>query len=120
MKLRKFFGLTSRSVLDQVRAELGPDAVIVANRPTPDGIEITAVAGDAMDTILATRERTASIAKTAEPVAPPPAIAPAPVNPPNAEIRNWSPPRVSTTTTSAAANSGFSIGAEPPATVAMP
>src|SRR3982751_7137876 len=106
MKLRKFFGLTSRSVLDQVRAELGPDAVIVANRPTPDGIEITAVAGDAMDTILATRERSASIAKTAEPIAPPPAVAAAPVNPP-AEIRNWSPPRVSTTTTPA--NTGFCI-----------
>ena len=52
MKLRKFFGLTSRSVLEQVRSELGPDAVIVANRPTPDGIEITAVAGDAMDAML--------------------------------------------------------------------
>ena len=33
MKLRKFFGLTSRSVLEQVRTELGADAVIVGNRP---------------------------------------------------------------------------------------
>jgi flagellar biosynthesis protein FlhF len=52
MKLRKFFGLTSRSVLDQIRTELGADAVIVANHPTPQGVEISALTGDAMDTIL--------------------------------------------------------------------
>jgi flagellar biosynthesis protein FlhF len=52
MKLRTFFGLTSRSVLDQVRAELGPDAMIVANKATGDGIEVTAVAPGAIDTLL--------------------------------------------------------------------
>ena len=52
MKLRKFFGLTSRSVLAQIRAELGPDAVIVANHPTAQGVEISAMASDAIDTIL--------------------------------------------------------------------
>ena len=52
MKLHKFFGLTSRSVLDQVRAELGPDAMIVANRSVADGIEITALRGDAMNGML--------------------------------------------------------------------
>ena len=53
MKLRKFFGLTSRSVLEQVRAELGADAVIVANHATEEGVEVTAMAGDAIDTLLA-------------------------------------------------------------------
>jgi flagellar biosynthesis protein FlhF len=57
MKLRKFFGLTSRSVLEQVRAELGADAVIVANHATPDGVEVTALAGDAIDTLLAHQRR---------------------------------------------------------------
>src|SRR4051812_18239028 len=52
MKLRKFFGLTSRSVLEQVRNELGADAVIVANRATADGIEISALPSTAMDTLL--------------------------------------------------------------------
>jgi flagellar biosynthesis protein FlhF len=52
MKLRTFFGLTSRSVLDQVRTELGPDAMIVSNRATADGIEVTAVAAGAIDTLL--------------------------------------------------------------------
>lgn len=53
MKLRKFFGLTSRSVLDQVRAELGPDALILDNRSTEEGIEITAMASNTVDTLLA-------------------------------------------------------------------
>jgi flagellar biosynthesis protein FlhF len=52
MNLRKFFGSTSRAVLDQVRTELGPDAMIVANRATADGIEITALAGDALPAML--------------------------------------------------------------------
>ena len=52
MKIRKFFGLTSRSVLEQVRTELGADAVIVANHATAQGIEISALPSTAMDTIL--------------------------------------------------------------------
>jgi len=52
MKLRKFFGLTSRSVLEQVRAELGADAVIVANHATSDGVEVTALASEAIDSLL--------------------------------------------------------------------
>lgn len=98
MKLRKFFGLTSRSVLEQVRAELGPDAVIVANRPTADGIEITALAGDAMDSILDVTPRTAGAShdRTCAPASnPAPATmiaAAAPVSAP--DVRSWQPPRM--------------------------
>jgi len=52
MKLRKFFGPTSRAVLEQVRAELGPDAMIVANHASAEGIEITAMPADALPHIL--------------------------------------------------------------------
>ena len=52
MKLRTFFGLTSRSVLEQVRTELGPDAMIVANRPTADGVEVSALPANAMNELL--------------------------------------------------------------------
>jgi len=62
MKLRKFFGLTSRSVLEQVRSELGSDAVIVANHATPDGVEVTALAGDAIDTLLGSKPPAAQAA----------------------------------------------------------
>src|SRR5665213_2580366 len=53
MKLKRFFGLTSRAVLVQVRNELGPDAVIIANRPTAEGVEVDALAGDAVDAMVA-------------------------------------------------------------------
>ena len=69
MKLRKFFGLTSRSVLEQVRSELGSDAVIVANHATPDGVEVTALAGEAIDTLLASRAPAVPSPSPAEPAA---------------------------------------------------
>jgi flagellar biosynthesis protein FlhF len=53
MKLRRFFGPTSRAVLEQVRAELGPDAMIVANNASAEGIEITALPAGALPQILA-------------------------------------------------------------------
>jgi flagellar biosynthesis protein FlhF len=91
MKLKKFFGLTSRSVLEQVRSELGADAVIMSNRPNADGIEITAMASDAMDTILGempeARRRTAG-----KPEPRPAAAARTPV------VTPWKPPHVPTPT----------------------
>lgn len=124
MKLRKFFGMTSRSVLDQVRAELGPDAVIVANRPTPDGIEITAVAGDAMESILGAQQRSAAaaladvqraassadatITSAANP-APRATAAPSAAAP---QIRDWSPPRIDRETIASSTPAGFAIGVE--------
>jgi flagellar biosynthesis protein FlhF len=53
MKLKRFFGLTSRAVLEQVRSELGPDALIIANRSTAEGVEVDALAGDAMTLLTA-------------------------------------------------------------------
>ena len=57
MKLRRFFGPTSRAVLEQVRAELGPDAMIVANHASADGIEITALPATALPQILDETQR---------------------------------------------------------------
>src|SRR5690349_21580086 len=70
MKLRKFFGPTSRAVLEQVRAELGPDAMIVANHASAEGIEISALPADALPQLLVDPVSAA---------APPRAPAPAPV-----------------------------------------
>jgi len=52
MKMQKFEGPTSRDVLRQVRTQLGPDAVIVQSRTTATGIEITAMAGTDMESML--------------------------------------------------------------------
>src|SRR6266545_4046267 len=89
MKLRTFFGLTSRSVLEQVRCELGADAMIVANRATADGIEVTAVAAGAIDSLLH------SPASNAAAAPPPPLVAQAtPRDEP--EIKPWRPAVMST------------------------
>ncbi len=93
MKLRKFFGLTSRSVLEQVRAELGADAVIVANHATPDGVEVTALAGEAIDSLLARDGPAAASGSKSAATASRPASAPAAeAEPPPAVLRRRTPP----------------------------
>jgi flagellar biosynthesis protein FlhF len=88
MKPRKFTGTRSRDVLEQVRNELGADAMIVSNRATADGIEVLAIPGDAIDALIAgdPSPRRAEVVDTAPPVeavaagpAAPPAAAPAPI-----------------------------------------
>ena len=44
MIVKKFSGATTREALRQVRDALGPDALILSNRPVPEGVEIMAVA----------------------------------------------------------------------------
>ena len=49
MSVRRFVGANSRDVMRQVREVLGDDALIVANRRTEGGVEILAMADDAVD-----------------------------------------------------------------------
>ncbi|MEC8227251.1 MAG: flagellar biosynthesis protein FlhF, partial [Pseudomonadota bacterium] len=42
MKIRRFFGKDMREALNQVKHELGADAVIMSNRKVADGIELVA------------------------------------------------------------------------------
>ena len=49
MSVRRFVGASSRDVMRQVRETLGDDALIVANRRTEGGVEILAMADDAVD-----------------------------------------------------------------------
>ena len=76
MKLKRFFGLTSRAVLEQVRNELGPDAMIIANRSTAEGVEVDALAGDAVAALAAMDAGTGAPPPAAPaqraPAAPPP------------------------------------------------
>src|SRR4249920_3446201 len=46
MNVRRFVAATSREALRQVREALGGDAVILANRGTPTGVEILAAASE--------------------------------------------------------------------------
>lgn len=47
MEMQRFLGPDMRSVLREIRAQLGPDALIVSNRRTVTGVEITATAAGA-------------------------------------------------------------------------
>jgi flagellar biosynthesis protein FlhF len=94
MKLSKFFGQTSRSVLEQVRTELGPDAMIVSNRTTVNGIEVTAMAAEAFVSVV--REASPPPpAATREPAPDPRPVArpESPAAPAAAEAKRWQPPR---------------------------
>ena len=67
MKPQRFHGATSREVLRKVKQALGEDALIVTNRAVAGGIEITAVAAEALgaemhaDTRVETRLETPAV-----------------------------------------------------------
>jgi flagellar biosynthesis protein FlhF len=74
MKPRKFIAPTPRDALKLVKDALGPDALILSNVPVAGGVEIVAIAGDAVD----------AIAGEVTPRPEPKAAGPQP----------WAPPRV--------------------------
>lgn len=53
MNVKKFTATTSREALRKVREALGPDAVILSNRPVDGVVEILAIAGDDVASIAA-------------------------------------------------------------------
>jgi flagellar biosynthesis protein FlhF len=53
MKVRKFFGNSSRLALQLVRRDLGPDALILSNRAVEGGVELLAVAHGDMPPLAA-------------------------------------------------------------------
>jgi flagellar biosynthesis protein FlhF len=52
VSLKRFVAATSREALAAVRREFGEDAVVLANRRAPQGVEITAMASDAIDAVV--------------------------------------------------------------------
>jgi flagellar biosynthesis protein FlhF len=75
MKIKRYTAVSMRAALAQVRAEQGPDAVILSSRRGEDGIEvIAAVDYDEALFADANRQRQAPIMRTATPA---PAAAPA-------------------------------------------
>ena len=68
MTVRRFVAPTAREALRRVKEELGPDAIVVANKPVANGVEITAMSPDSLDALAA--QTTAR--PTAEPTPRPP------------------------------------------------
>jgi flagellar biosynthesis protein FlhF len=70
MTVKRFVGASARECLRRVKEELGPDAVVISNKPLADGVEIVAMTPDSLDAI----SRQAPAPRTASPT---PATAPA-------------------------------------------
>ena len=73
MNVKRFTGRTSRDALNLVRQALGDDAVVLSTRPCAEGVEVLAMAPDAMHQIeqaAATAPTVRASAASAEPRAP--------------------------------------------------
>ncbi len=51
MTVRRFVGATARECLRRVKEELGPDAVVISNKPLDSGVEIVAMTPDGLDAL---------------------------------------------------------------------
>jgi flagellar biosynthesis protein FlhF len=71
MNVKKFVAASSREAWRNVRATLGPDAVILSNRTVEGGVEILAMANEDMSTLTAPAAAAPPYAAPAQPVAPP-------------------------------------------------
>lgn len=82
MTVKRFVGASARECLRRVKEELGPDAVVISNKPTENGVEIVAMTPDSLDAI----SQQAAIPRAApNPVAAPPVAAAKPTAKPLAQ-----------------------------------
>jgi flagellar biosynthesis protein FlhF len=77
MTVKRFVADTAREALRRVKEELGADAIVLANKSVPGGIEITAMSAAGLEAI-STPDQSAPLAATRRPpvAAPRPAAAP--------------------------------------------
>jgi flagellar biosynthesis protein FlhF len=48
MTMKRFFGDNAREALRKVKAELGPEAIVISNKSVPGGVEIMALSADSL------------------------------------------------------------------------
>ena len=77
MKIKRYTAASMRAALAQVRAEQGPDAVILSSRRGEDGIEVIAAVD--YDEALFAEARQRSPAPSPEAPTPAPPVSPEPV-----------------------------------------
>jgi len=80
MKIKRYMAESMRAALAQVRAEQGPDAVILSSRRVAEGIEVIA-AVDYDEALFAGAAQKRTSVAAAETVQPPAAVSPAAVSP---------------------------------------
>ena len=62
MTVQRFVAPTARDALRRVKEELGPDAIVVANKAVPGGVEITAMSAESLDALSAPKRAPAPAA----------------------------------------------------------
>lgn len=75
MKVMRFVGRTTREAMSALRAALGPDGLVLANRPCEEGVELLAAAPSELRTWQRMRSLDAAtepLHETAPPVSAPP------------------------------------------------
>ena len=70
MTPRKYLAATARDALRRIKEDLGPDAIVLSNRPVEGGVEILALPANALEAMTAPAKK---------PAAPPPVAEPSPV-----------------------------------------
>ena len=67
MSVKRFVGASARECLRRVKDEMGPDAVVISNKPLGNGVEVVAMTPDSLDAI----SQQAAARPVAAPTAPP-------------------------------------------------
>lgn len=70
MTVKRFVGASARECLRRVKEELGPDAVVISNKPVENGVEIVAMSPESLDAIS---QQAPSARSTPAPAKPRPA-----------------------------------------------
>ncbi|MDP2869969.1 MAG: flagellar biosynthesis protein FlhF, partial [Methyloversatilis sp.] len=63
MTPRKYLAASARDALRRIKEELGPDAIVLSNRPVEGGVEILALPANALDAMTAAARKPAPKAK---------------------------------------------------------
>lgn len=88
MTVKRFVGASARECLRRVKEELGPDAVVISNKPVDNGVEIVAMTPDGLDAL--SRQAAAPRAELPRAEVPRAAAVPTAAVPPSAAA----PPRL--------------------------
>jgi flagellar biosynthesis protein FlhF len=84
VKIKRYMAASMRAALSQVRAEQGPDAVILSSRRVSEGIEVIAAVDYDAELIAGARQHLQPMSAAPAPAPPPAAAPPAPPAPPRA------------------------------------
>ena len=69
MNVRRYIAPTARECLRKVKDELGPDAIVVSNKPVPGGVEIMAMTADGFEALSRQAAPQAAAGNSAGPAA---------------------------------------------------